>query len=80
MEFTFGMDIIDRVIREIKEAEKYVTIAVFQIHNDNIYDSLEDARNRNIKVEIFTLPYDSINRDIREKVTKRIEKLRNKGG
>ena len=79
MEFTFGMDIIDRIIREIKEAEKYVTIAVFQIHNDNIYDSLEEALNRNIKVMVFTLPYDSINRDIRDRVTNRIEKLKNNG-
>ena len=79
MEFTFGMDIIERVIREIKEAEEYVTIAVFQIHNDKIYDALEEALNRNVKVMVFTLPYDSINRDIRDKVTSRIEKLKNSG-
>jgi len=79
MEFTFGMDVIERVVKNIMEAEKYIRIAVFQIHNEVIYDALDHVLANGIIVEIFTLPYDSINEDIRGKVTDRIEKIKTNG-
>jgi phosphatidylserine/phosphatidylglycerophosphate/cardiolipin synthase-like enzyme len=79
MEFTFSTDIIERVVQEIEEAKEYVRIAVFQIHNEAIYDALDHVLRNGIVVEIFTLPYDSINEDIRDKVKDRIEKIKTYG-
>ena len=79
MEFAFGMDIINNVIEEINKAEHYIKMAIFQIHNDDIFKALCEALVRHIDVEIFTLPYDSINKDIRDKVTRSIDKLKNNG-
>lgn len=79
MEFEFSLDVINRVIKEVERAEKYVKIAVFQIHNKVIYESLQQAITKKVAVEIFTLPYDSINEDVREKVKQRIEKIRSNG-
>ena len=79
MEFEFGLDVIDRVVKEVEDAKKYIRIAVFQIHNESIYDALEYALTRGIVVEIFTLPYDSINEDIRDKVKDRIERIKTNG-
>lgn len=79
MEFEFSLDVIDRVVKEIKEAKKYVRIAVFQIHNEFIYDAIDSILTKGIEVEIFTLPYDSINEDIRDKVKDRIERIKTNG-
>lgn len=79
MGFTFGMDIINSVINEINEAKRYIKMAIFQIHNDNIFKALCGALKKGIDVEIFTLPYDSINKNIREKVKSNIEDLKNNG-
>ena len=54
-------------------------MAIFQIHNDNIFKALCGALNRHIDVEIFTLPYDSVNEKIREKVKSNMEDLKNRG-
>ena len=80
MEFIFSLNVIDRVIKEIEHAKEYIRIAVFQIHNDSVYDAIECALTNGVVVEIFTLPYDSINEDIRDKVKARIEKIKIKGG
>jgi len=79
MEFNFDTRIIDKVAKEIKEAEKYVRIAIFQIHNGSIYDALDYALQKKVVVEVFTLPYDSINADIRDKVKNRMEGIRRNG-
>ena len=79
MEFEFGLDVIDRVVKEVEDAKKYIKIAVFQIHNESIYVALEHALTRGIVVEIFTLPYDSINKNIRDTVTDRIERIKANG-
>jgi len=79
MEFILGINVIDKVVEEIKKAEKYVKIAVFQIHNGSVYDALDYALEKDVAVEVFTLPYDSINADIREKVKNRIEKIQDNG-
>jgi len=79
MEFILGINVIDKVVEEIKKAEKYVKIAVFQIHNGSVYDALDYALQKHVAVEVFTLPYDSINADIREKVKNRIERIQKNG-
>lgn len=79
MEFGFSLNVINRVVKEVEEAKQYIKIAVFQIHKESIYEALEHALNRGVAVEIFTLPYDSINEDIRDKVKDRIEKIKNHG-
>ena len=79
MEFMFNMDVIEKVVQKIKEAKKYVRIAIFQIHNDTVYDAIEYALENGVSVEILTLPYDSINENVREKVKKRIERIKADG-
>lgn len=77
--FDFSNNIIKQVIDEIEKAKTYIKIAIFQIHNDSIIDKLVEKVNGRVSVEIITLPYDSINEDVREHVTKRLEELRNAG-
>ena len=77
--FLFNKKIIDQVIYEIDRAESYIKIAVFQIHNKKIFDALNERLKNKVKVEIITLPYDSINKDVMEEVVKRFEVLINNG-
>ncbi|MGP6240150.1 phospholipase D-like domain-containing protein [Cuniculiplasma sp. SKW4] len=79
MEFEFNTQIMNRVAKEISEAKDFLNIAVFQIHNKSIYDAIIEALNKGVKVQIFTLPNDSINQNIRETVVERIEKVRKHG-
>ena len=76
MEFMFNMDIIETVVQKIKEAKEYVRISIFQIHNDAVYDAIEYVLGNGISAEILTLPYNSINVKVREKVKKRIESIK----
>ncbi|MEM4097053.1 MAG: phospholipase D-like domain-containing protein [Metallosphaera sp.] len=76
MEFTFNMNVVENVVQLIKNAKKYVRIAVFQIHNEKIYNALTEVMANGVNVEILTLPYDSINEEIRAKVRDRIEKIK----
>ncbi len=78
MEFIFSLEVINRIVIEIKEAKEYVKIAVFQIHNESVFEALEDVLNKGIRVEILTLPYDSIHEDIREKIKARFENIEKK--
>ena len=73
--FDFGMNIIEQVIDELSLAEEYIRIAVFQLHNPAIFQILQDKVNMGIEVEIFTLPYDSINENVRVKVTDHFKQL-----
>ncbi len=68
--FEFGIDIIDRIISELDDADEFVRIAIFQLHNQDIFAVLNDKLQAGVAVEIFTLPYDSINENIRSEVTK----------
>ncbi len=76
MDFTFSTDVVDQVIKEIDKANKYVRIAVFQIHRISVFDAIKRALNRHVKVEILTLPFDSINADIRSRVSSSLEEVR----
>lgn len=77
--FLFSTDVVDRVIEEIDKAGSYLRIAVFQIHRKTVFDSIKKALKRGVKVEILTLPYDSINDDIRQRVSQNIEDIKANG-
>lgn len=77
--FDFGINVIDEVKEELEKAREFIKIAIFQIHNDEIFKLLENKIAENVKVEIFTLPYESINENVREKVINRFERIKKKG-
>jgi len=73
--FEFSRNVIDKIINELKEANKYIRIAIFQLHSPQIFNLLKEKLSEGVKVEIFTLPYDSINEEIRDEVTPFFENL-----
>ncbi|MHA1341755.1 MAG: phospholipase D-like domain-containing protein [Promethearchaeota archaeon] len=77
-DFELSENIIDIILDEIKNAEKFIKIAVFQIHNEKFFNSIEDKLKEGLEIEIFTLPYDSIHQN-REKIQKLFEKIRKNG-
>ncbi len=79
MKFSFDDTALDQVVTEIGYADYFIKIAVFQIHNDKVINALNAALSKGVKVEIITLPYDSINQDIREEVTKKLKELEKNG-
>lgn len=79
IKFDLSNLIIEQVIREIGRATRFIRIAVFQIHNDRIIDKLIEKVNGGVSVEVFTLPYDSINDDVRQHVTEKLEALKDSG-
>jgi hypothetical protein len=76
--FDFSTDVIPLIIKEMTSAEKYVRIAMFQIHRQDVFDTLVKLANK-VKVEILTLPYDSINDNVKSQVVSRFDDLINKG-
>lgn len=66
--FEFSINVINTIINELQQAEAFIRIANFQIHDNNLFTILNDKLNEGIRVEIFTLPYDSIPDDIRNEV------------
>lgn len=77
--FDFSINVIPSIIKEIYSAEKYVRIAIFQLHNKAVIDSLNKKLAEGLKIEIFTLPFDSINRDIRSRVEPLLSELQKNG-
>lgn len=77
--FEFSQNVIPLVATELAKAERFIKIAMFQIHHSEIFDALSQKLDQGIKVEILTLPYDSINENVRDKVTKRFQDLEAKG-
>lgn len=75
----FGTEVIPEILEEIGLSEKYIRIAIFQLHNENVFAALMDKLKRGLKVEIITLPYDSINEDIRPRVEPRFRELERNG-
>lgn len=63
------------MVKELQSAEKYIRMAIFQIHNQEIFRVLSQRKRDGVKVEIITLPYDSINDDIRPAVESRFRAL-----
>lgn len=77
--FEFSTNVVCRVIDELEKAEEFIRIAIFQLHNRDVFDVLSEKLQDGVSVEILTLPYDSINEDIREEVTQLFEDLDKNG-
>ena len=77
--FEFNSNAIPLIIKEIALAEKYVRIAMFQIHREEVFKTLTDLLAKKVQVEILTLPYDSINENIRPQVEARFRQLAKNG-
>lgn len=77
--FEFSAEIIPKIISEITLAQKFVRIAMFQIHNHEVFSALSQKAKKGIKIEILTLPYDSIDDDVRSEVEQDFEELRKQG-
>jgi len=73
--FKFDKEIFSEVIAEIRQAKKFIKIAIFQLHNQVIFEELNKKLSESVKVHIITLPYDSINEDVRERVENSFLKL-----
>lgn len=79
LEFEFNTKVTDRILTKLLEARKFIRIALFQIHNQLIFDVLLKKLEEGVKIEIFTLPYDSINQKIQNVVIPRFSKIQEKG-
>ena len=77
--FEFSRNIIDKIINELREAEEFIRIAIFQLHNQRIFTLLNEKLSEGVRIEIFTLPYDGINKDSRAVVTELFNNLKLKG-
>ncbi len=77
--FEFSTNVIAKIINELRDAEEYIRIAVFQIHNEEVFKVLNNKLNEGVRVEIMTLPYDSINEDIQAEVTSRFQTIERNG-
>jgi phosphatidylserine/phosphatidylglycerophosphate/cardiolipin synthase-like enzyme len=77
--FEFSTNAVPLIIKEIASAKKYVRIAMFQIHREEIFNTLNDLLANNVRIEILTLPYDSVNKDIKLEVETRFQQLAKNG-
>jgi phosphatidylserine/phosphatidylglycerophosphate/cardiolipin synthase-like enzyme len=73
--FSFGIDVVPSITEEICRATRYIRIAIFQIHSNKVFDMLSEKLKAGVKVEILTLPFDSINPDVRAEVEGRLRAL-----
>jgi len=74
-DFQFSRTIVSGITEEIRQAKEFVKIAIFQLHNDSIFDELVQRLSESVNVHIITLPYDSINEDVRQRVETRFGEL-----
>ena len=73
--FELSTNVIPRVIEEFSKAEQYIRIAIFQLHNEGIFNLLNEKLSEGIDVEIITLPYDSIHEVVKDEVVNRFDNL-----
>jgi len=76
--FYFKQDVVPIIISEIEKANEFIKMAIFQIHDERIFKALE-KRLPQIKIEIITLPYDSIHDKVHDKVVQRYTRIENQG-
>ncbi len=74
-----GTDVVSSTIQEIEQAHEYIRIAIFQIHSNAVFEKITEKLTCGVRIEIFTLPYDSIYPDVRAEVEGRLRELENKG-
>ena len=77
--FEFGNKIIEKVKNELENAEKFIHIAVFQLHRMDIFKTLSEKIKQGVAIEIFTLPYDSINVENADEIKVRFQDLEKRG-
>ncbi len=77
--FEFSKNAISLIIEELIKAEKYIHIAVFQLHRKDIFKILKNKLNEGVKIEIFTLPYDSIHGKNADEIKNRFQNLKENG-
>ncbi|MEJ2249227.1 MAG: hypothetical protein P8Y97_06145, partial [Candidatus Lokiarchaeota archaeon] len=77
--FKLDTDVINTVIKELRIAKKFIYIAIFQLHRLDIFRILMKKLEEGIDLEIFTLPYDSINVENRKEIIQRFESLQDNG-
>lgn len=77
--FDFSTDVVPLINKEMSSAEKYVRIAMFQIHREDVFKTLTDLLSKKVRVDVLTLPYDSINADVRPQVENRFRELARNG-
>jgi phosphatidylserine/phosphatidylglycerophosphate/cardiolipin synthase-like enzyme len=77
--FEFSSNVTESILYELERAEVFIKIAMFQIHRSEIFEVLKKKLIQGVKIEMITLPYDSIKKKIRKDVQERFEDLRNHG-
>jgi phosphatidylserine/phosphatidylglycerophosphate/cardiolipin synthase-like enzyme len=77
--FEFSTDVISIVVNRIRQAEEYVRVAIFQLHNKDVFEALNDRLQKGVEIEIFTLPCDSINPDLQPEVIPEFERIKKRG-
>jgi phosphatidylserine/phosphatidylglycerophosphate/cardiolipin synthase-like enzyme len=77
--FDFSINVIAQIIEEINNANSYIRIAIFQLHNIQIFEALQHKLNEGVKVEVITLPFDSLKPKIKDITEKNFQKLAEKG-
>ena len=77
--FEYSTKIVDNVLCELERAKKYIRIAMFQIHRNDVFDLLESKLKEGVKIEVFTLPHESVKPKIFESVKKNFEKIEKLG-
>ena len=76
----FGIEVLPLVLEEIQKAKLYIRVAIFQLHNEKLLTLLKEKVEAGLRVEVFTLPYDSINDTERQKTEKYLKELETAGG
>ena len=71
--FEYSTKIVDNVLSELERAEKYIRIAMFQIHRDDVFELLERKLEQGVEIEVFTLPHESVKPKIFESVRKNFD-------
>lgn len=78
VDFSFDQDVLDKIFSILNNADKFIKIAVFQIHNKNFFEIIQEKLEKGVKVEVFTLPYDSIHENEAE-IRMNFENIINQG-
>lgn len=79
LKFEFSNKVVPHILQQLLMASQYIRIAMFQIHQEEVFSLLKEKLKKGTMVEIITLPYDSINPDVQTKVSTLFEKLKSNG-
>nr|AIF10638.1 hypothetical protein [uncultured marine thaumarchaeote KM3_46_G12] len=62
--FEYSTSVVNKVIDELQKAKKYIRIAMFQIHRNDVFELLEKKLKEGVKIEVFTLPPETVKEKI----------------